>query len=337
MFNQLLLMLVRHLSFFLLCLGCSLSLWAQPQRFNGGFPICTPDDSPAEVEPELEQTLKAIYGGCQLAQDERVLKKRKDPEAYIISDYQEQMQAFVAYAQTLNDKLNGSPQKKLLDQLEKLLKKGKFEDAQLLLKKEKLPGQGQEDWQTLYFAWANYRYEAQAEAPWLDPMNRRVNRRYRAIINYVTQRFEQPFGQQAQMGGVVADAAQALSNCMAYPENLAWQGEGGFNMKKEDELRRLASNIAYLEWRTQEKINGRRAYDIDRKAIMKIKLALFDVIRSMERQKRNWYTEPQHGENLQILYSLSFKNGWRVDASNALKEEEPQNENNPILPSRIEY
>lgn len=330
-------MMLRHLSFLILFLGCSMALWAQPQRFNGGFPICTPDESPAEIEPEIDQTLKAIYGGCQLALDERVLKKRKDPEAYIVSDYQEQMLAFIAYAQEQNAKLNGQPRKKLLEELESLLKKEKFEDAQLLLKKEKLEGLGQEDWQTLYFAWANYRYEAQAQAPWLDPINRRTNRRYRAIINYVTQGFEQPFGQQAQMGGVVADAAQALSNCMAYPENLAWQGEGGFNMKKEDELRRLASDIAYLEWRTQEKVNGRRAYAIDRKAIMKIKLALFDVIQSMEKQKGSWHSSPKHGENLEILYNLTFDNDWRVDASSALKRESENEENAPNLPSRIEY
>jgi len=330
-------MMLRHLSFLILFFGCSMVLWAQPQRFNGGFPICTPDESPAEIEPEIDQTLKAIYGGCQLALDERVLKKRKDPEAYILSDYQEQMLAFVAYAQEQNSKLKGQPRKKLLEELEKLLKKEKFEAAQLLLKKENLEGQGQEDWQTLYFAWANYRYEAQAQAPWLDPTNRQTNRRYRSIINYVTQRFEQPFGQQAQMGGVVADAAQALSNCMAYPENLAWQGEGGFNMKKEDELRRLASNIAYLEWRSQEKTNGRRAYAIDRKAIMKLKLALFDVIQSMEQQKRSWHSSSKHGENLEILYNLTFDNNWRVDASSALKREGKNEKNTASIPSRIEY
>ncbi len=126
---------------------------------------------------------------------------------------------------------------------------------------------------------------------------------------------------------------------MENPTEPSWQGDGKMNMKKEDELRRLASNIAYLEWRLHDKTSGRRAYRINRDAVIQIKQALYDIVAAMTREKKDWHTDPHHGENLRALFLLTLQNEWRVDGSNAQKVQEKKS-NSDIdgeLPSRRLY
>jgi hypothetical protein len=327
-----------HISLLLfLVLIFTQQLDAQKARFSGYYPLCTPDDSPAELEPELEMTLMAIAGGCKVADDPKTPKKREDPEAYIHDDYKESLLKMVAYATEIAGKLDNSNVKTLTKKLEKSIKKKKFNEALNALMQAKI--NTQEDIIMIYFLWSDYLYEKEQDAPWLKPIARKTSRSYRGLINSAVEYSkERPFGAQAQLGGVVADAAQALSNCMENPEELAWQGEGKIRLQQADELRRLASDVAYLEWRMHDAVNGRRAYMINREVVFKVKKALFDLAAAMSREQKDWHNDPHHGENLQVLYDTTFDNEWRVDGTNALKgtkgEEKGIEEIDRELPSR---
>ena len=201
-----------------------------------------------------------------------------------------------------------------------MVKGNKFADGLNQLIGEKVDTKAEIE--SIYYLWMDYLYEKEKDVPWLKPINLRSSRNFRTMLNYVSSSFDRPFGAQAQQGGVVADAAQALSNCMESPSELAWQGDSKITMKKEDELRRLAADVAYFEWRMHDKVNGKRAYAIDRDAVIKVKQALYDVVAAMTREQKDWHTDPHHGENLQVLYDLTFENEWRVDGTNALKQSE---------------
>lgn len=309
---------------------------AQRSRFSGYYPLCTADDSPGELEPELEMTLMAIAGGCKVADDPKTPKKREDPEAYIHDDYKETLLEMVDYATEVAGKLKNNDAKSLLKKLGKSIKKKKFNEGLNTLMQAKI--NTQEDVIMIYYLWKDYLYEKEQDVDWLKPLNRKVARQYRNLINSAVQYSkDRPFGAQAQLGGVVADAAQALSNCMENPDELAWQGEGKVRLQQADELRRLASDVAYLEWRMHDAVNGRRAYQIDRSVVLKVKKALYDLTAAMVREKTDWKNDPHHGENLQVLYDTTFENAWRVDGTNALKESTEEKEPNILdkeLPSR---
>lgn len=317
-------------------------VFGQKIRFSGDYPIATPDNSRADLEPELEMTMKALAGACKLGDDPNALTKREDPEAYIKDDYKKDCDKLIAYATELIGKIKPNDAKTRLENLKKLgklTKSGKFADALNQLINEKVDTKAEIE--SIYFIWMDYLYEKEKDVPWLKPLNLRTSRNYRTMLHYVSSSFDRPFGAQAQQGGVVADAAQALSNCMESPKELAWQGDGKITMKKEDELRRLAADVAYFEWRMHDKINGRRAYAIDRDAVIKVKQALYDVVAAMTREQKDWHTDPHHGENLQVLYDLTFENEWRVDGTNALKQiekKEAKSSNiNEELPTRRKY
>jgi hypothetical protein len=295
--------------------------FSQKTRFSGDYPVATPDNSPSETQPELEMTMKALAGACKLADDPNTLTKREDPEAYIRDDYKKGCEKLIAYATEILSKSKSSEAKAQLDNLKKLaklVKSNKFADGLNQLIGEKVDTKAEIE--SIYYLWTDYLYEKEKDVPWLKPLNLRSSRNFRTMLHYVSSSFDRPFGAQAQSGGVVADAAQALSNCMEAPSELAWQGDSKITMKKEDELRRLASDVAYFEWRMHDKVNGRRAYAIDRDAVIKVKQALYDVVTAMTREQKDWHTDPHHGENLQVLYDLTFENEWRVDGTNALKK-----------------
>jgi hypothetical protein len=321
----------------LLLLGNSSGLFAQKLRFHDNYPLAAPDNSPADLEPELEMSLKAIAGGCKLADDPNTLAKKEDPEAYTKDDYKKSIDEIIVYATEIAGKVSSQKDKvELLKKVSKSVKGGKFADALNLLMQAKVDTK--EDIEGIFFIWSNYLFEKKQEVPWLKPMNLKTTRSYRIMLHFVSNNFDRPFGAQAELGGVLADAAQALSNCLESPKELSWQGEGKITMKKEDELRRLASDIAYYEWRMHDKINGRRSAKIDRTLVIKLKQSLYDLVTSLERAKADWYTEPQHGENIQILYNLSAAGGWRVDGSNAMKgEAKEKGKLNEELPTRRLY
>ncbi len=331
---------LTYSGFLLLFLMQCFSLQAQAVRFSGYYPLCTPDESPSEILPELEMTLMAIAGGCKVADDPNTPKRRADPEAYIHDDYKETLLKMVDYASKLADKANQSSAKALLKKLGKSIKKKKFSEALNACMQAKVNTKAEVE--MIYFLWADYLYEQEKEVPWLKPSNRKVARQYRNLLRSAVENAkDRPFGAQAQIGAVVADAAQALSNCMENPEELSWQGEGKVSLRKADELRRLASNIAYLEWRMHDGINGRRAYHIDREIVIKAKKALYDLTAAMYREKADWYEDPHHGENLQVLYNTTFENAWKVDGTNALKDlgdsEKESDRLDEEMPSRRDF
>lgn len=320
---------------------------AQKTRFSGIYPLCKPDESARDLIPEYEMTMQAIAGGCRLADDPKTLKKREDPEAFIKDDYEETLLEMVAYAEETAEKLikadgpNASDWKKkgkFLGDLEKDIKKGKFINALNALMQEKVDTKAEIE--KIYFIWKDYLRDIEQDVSWIQPINRRTTRHYRNMLHYVSNSFDRPFGAQAQIGGVVADAAQALSNCMEDPREQAWQGEGKITMKREDEIRRLASDVSYFEWRLHDPTNARRAYAIDLEAVTKVRQALYEVVATMTRLKGDWYQDPNHGENLQILHDLTYEKGWRVDGTNALKETAKEKEELQLdeqLPTRRLY
>lgn len=299
----------------------SISTQAQKSRFENNYPLAGPTEAEAQIQDEYKQTVTAMLGAVQLMAMENTPTKRDDPEAFIKDDYKKDMEYMSNYAIELSTKI-GTNYSNEIKKAVKSAKSNKYTEAMTTL--ENIGAIKGDEAETIFFIWKEYIYDKKNNAPWTDPKNINVTRVYRAMLTYVSQNYERPFGMQAEQGAVIADAAQALSNCLENPENLAWKGESKMNMRKEDELRRLASNVAYYNWRMHDRVSGRRAANINTDVIRHLQLSMYDVIRTIMEKKEDWKNDPVHGQNLQRLFSDTKVNGWSVNGDKANKKEKKE-------------
>lgn len=303
----------------------SLSSNAQRKRFLNDNPLATPRESSVELVPEFTHTVTAMLAGVKLLDKGNITTKKEDPEEQTQDDYKTFLEEISAYAIDIakkletEDKGQAAKWKKMPDDLKKIIKSvksNKYADAIASLSNLGALADAKEN---TFFIWRYYIADQKNKMPWVDPANIKVNRTFRSVLFYVSENYDRPFGAQAEMGGVIADAAQALSNSMESPKELTWQGDGPIKIKKEDELRRLASNVAYYEWRLEEPINAQRAALIDYELVSHIKLALYDVVKTLVMNKSDWHRDSSHGVNLLQLYNDTKANGWIVNGDKAKK------------------
>jgi hypothetical protein len=296
---------------------CGLNL-AQAQRFIGNYPLSAPHNS-LELKPEYQRSMTAIAGGVLMLKKETTPKKREDPEALIKSDYETEIEGMMTYAGALSkDQAENKKRAEEMKKILKLIKSSKYDQALSALETEGASLQGEVE--AAYFIWRDYLADLRDSMPWTLPKNQEVSRMYRTLLNYVSKNHERLFGPKAELGAISADAAQALSNALENPKNLSWKGERQMNLKKDDQLCRLANNVAYLEWRLHDPTSAQRSALIDRKLTQQLKKALFDVVRSIMEDKENWAKDATHGLNLQELYHATQGQGWKVDGINARKK-----------------
>lgn len=292
--------------------------YAQKLRFHGNYPLATPKEgSQSQMQAEFDQTLVAILGGVRLMGDNNTPTNNTDPEAYTKADYQTNLEQMVAYAEVWDGKLgnkNGGDLKKLA----RAIKGGKVSDATKTL--AKLGATDNKEAEQIYFIWLDYLLDQKEQSPWTNPENIQVTRAYRAMLQFVGKNYDRPFGVQAEQGAIVADAAQALSNCMENPSDLAWKGGARYSMKEGDELRRLVSNVSYYHWRLHDPTPAKRAALIDRTVVQNVEKALYDVVRSTLEKKENWGNDPAHGANLRRLFEDTRKSGWFVNGDKAQRQ-----------------
>lgn len=296
---------------------------AQAGRFKGAYPLATPAENVIELKAEYEHNLKAICGGLRLMDKENTPSKAADKEAVSKQDFKSQIETMHTYAVELATKLAAIQKEpwatKLanLAQLGKHIKSGKAQPAlDWLVANEVANSEANEE---LFLIWHDYLLEKQLNAPWLNPANIEATRNYRNLIDYVTKNFDRPYGLQAEQGAISANAAQALSNCLEFPNELDWTGEGKISLKEDDQLRHLASNMVFYEWRLYTPINGQRANAINRSNVRNVKRALYDVMLTMQSNKENWNKQKGHGENILLLYKDALDNGWTVDGLRAIR------------------
>lgn len=303
----------------------SLSSSAQGKRFLNDNPLATPRESSVELVPEFEHSLTAMLAGVKLLDKGNISTKREDPEEQTQTDYKNFLDDIAAYATDIAKKLESEDKgqaakwKKMPDELKKInknIKSSKYGDAIAALTSA---GANNEAKENTFFIWKYYIEDQKNKMPWVDPANIKVNRTFRSVLFYVSENYDRPFGAQAEMGAVIADAAQALSNSMESPKELSWQGEGPIKIKKEDELRRLASNVAYYEWRLEDPINAQRSALINYELVRHIKLALYDMVKTLVMNKMDWHRDSSHGVNLLQLYNDTKSNGWIVNGDKAKK------------------
>ncbi len=286
---------------------------AQKLRFNGHYPLATPNGKESQVKAEYEKTLTAMLGGTELMASDKTPTKELDEEAYTKDNYKAIVEKMQTYAGELNVQLKLGHDAEL-KKIAKSLKGNKYSAAMEDLKDL---GASSTDAQEVFFIWKDYMRDKEINAPWADPKNIQVTRVYRAMLQYVSKNHDRPFGVQAEQGAILADAAQALSNCMENPDDMAWKGESRFKMRKEDELRRLASLVAYYQWRKHTPVSGMRSAHIDPEIVDHVQQALFDIVRTTLEQKERWNNDPAHGANLRRLFEDTKKSGWTVDGERA--------------------
>lgn len=313
----------RYLSaFFLVSFFVSINfLNAQKTRFIDNYPLAAPSERDFETKEEYEKTVSAMLGGIRLMALETTPTNSEDPEAFSKDDFKKTVDEMGLYAIELSKKV-GSNYEDQLKKISKSIKSNKFGDAITSL--ENIGAKSTEDVEELYFIWKEYLQDLKHNAPWTDPKNIEVTRMYRALLIYVSKNYERPFGAQAELGAVIADAAQALSNCLENPRQITWKGEGKMNMRKEDELRRLASNVAYYNWRMHDKVSGRRGAAINVTTIRHLQLALYDVVRTIISQKEKWDSSAVHGLNLLRLFEDTKTSGWSVNGDKANKKKDKE-------------
>jgi len=310
--------------FLLIVLFCCFSaLYAQPSRFSGDYPLATPAANIIEQKADYEKTLTAIIGGARLVVLKETPTSKSDPEALTRQEFKLLIEEMLAYAAELAVAMQNK-QDESLKKVAKLIKSDKTQDAIQILKSN--GGSDGDNAETLFFIWKDYLIDKKNNAPWLNPTNLKANRLYRAVLNYVSKNFERPFGLYAELGAVVSESAQSLSNCLDNHSKLSWQGEGEIAMEKDDDLRRLAACVSYLEWRRHDAANGRRSAKVDKTVVQHLQKALFEIILAMQQDKTDWYKLAIHGENLQVLYSDAAKIGWNVDGEKAQKNAEKNNQ-----------
>ncbi|MCP4439029.1 MAG: hypothetical protein GY810_08820 [Aureispira sp.] len=303
----------------------SVSADAQRKRFLDDHPLATPRESSVELVPEFEYSLSAMLAGVRILDKGTISTKKEDPEERTQEDYKTFLGEIGTYATEVAQKLESADKgqaskwKKMPDELKKIaksIKSSKYGDAIAALTSA---GAKKDAKETLFFSWKFYIDDQKNKMPWVDPANIKVNRTFRSVLHYVSENYDRPFGSQAEMGAVIADAAQALSNSMESPKELSWQGEGAVKMRKEDELRRLASNVAYYEWRLEEPINAQRSALINYTLVSNIKLALYDMVKTLVMTKMDWHKDSSHGKNLLQLYNDTKDSGWIVNGDKAKK------------------
>jgi len=303
--------------FSILILAIGMQAQAQKLRFNGHYPLATPKmGSESQVTAEYEKTVTAMLGGIRLMALKTTLTKNEDPEAFTKDDYKvvvAEMSVYAAELSAILKKEDANDFKKI----EKLIKSNKFSTA--ISDLEKLGAEASEDAEQIFFIWKEYLRDKKNKAPWTDPKNIQTTRMYRAMLTYVGENYERPFGAQAEQGAIIADAAQALSNCMDNPRALAWKGDSKMNMRKEDELRRLASNVSYYNWRMHDPTSGKRSARINQEVVNHLQQALYDVVRTTIQEKEQWNNDPAHGANLLRLFEDTKNSGWTVNGDKAKK------------------
>ncbi len=302
--------------FILLFLVVAQDSFAQKLRFNGHYPLAAPNGKESQVKAEYEKTLTAILGGAELMGDDNTPTKEIDNEAYTRDGYRAIVENMQRYADEMNVQL-GLEHDDQLKKIAKAIRGNKFEAAVSELKDL---GAATTDAQQVFFIWKDYMRDKEVGAPWTDPDNIRTTRMYRAMLQYVSKNYDRPFGVQAEQGAIVADAAQALSNCMENPDDLAWKGDDRFKMRQEDELRRLASLVAYYNWRRHDPISGKRSAHINPQIVDHVQQALYDIVRTVLDKKENWNNDPAHGANLLRLFEDTKNSGWRVDGERAKRK-----------------
>ncbi len=309
---------------------CQTVLNAQATRFNGNYPLSIPSNAVNELQTDFNKTLTAVMGGAQLASHENTPTNREDPEMFTRQDYKQTMDAMLDYALSLLKEMEDDEDAGAVKKIAKLIKSDKFDDAIELLKET--GAETNINAQQLYFIWKDYLLDKQQNAPWLNPQNEDVARAYRAILAYVSKNYERPYGLYADMGAIVSDAAQALSDGMEDAANSVWKGSAkDIQIKAENPIRRLISNVAYIEWRLHDPTNGRRGAGITQELWQHLKLTLYSVVESMVRDGANWNKAGIHGSNLQQLYADAKQAGWKVDGDKARKKSDqtPASSPNP--------
>ncbi|MGH1336894.1 MAG: hypothetical protein ACRBFS_12290 [Aureispira sp.] len=290
--------------------------FAQKLRFNGHYPLATPNGKESQVKAEYEKTLTAILGGAELMNSDKTPTKEIDREAYTRDNYRAITESMQRYAEELSIQL-GKKHSNQLKKIAKAIRGNKFSNA---IEELKDLGAKSTDAQQIFFIWKDYMRDKEEGAPWTDPDNIQVTRVYRAMLQYVSKNYDRPFGVQAEQGAIVADAAQALSNCMENPDEMAWKGESRFSMRQEDELRRLASTVSYYNWRRHDPISGMRSAHINPQIVDHVQQALFDIVRTTLEQKERWNNDPAHGANLLRLFEDTKNSGWSVDGERAKRQ-----------------
>lgn len=303
--------------FGILLLLIGMQVQAQKLRFNGHYPLATPSDKESQVKAEYEKTVTAMLGGVRLMALNTTPTNRDDPEAFTKDDYKQVVGQMNSYAAELCEKI-GADYTNELKKIEKSIKSNKFSDAISSL--EKIGAQSSDEAETIYFIWKQYLGDKKNKAPWTDPKNISITRVYRAMLAYVSKNYDRPFGAQAEQGAIIADAAQALSNCMENPTEIAWKGESKVKMRKEDELRRLASNVSYYNWRMHDPTSGKRSAHINENVVRDLQQALYDVVRTTIEKKDKWDNDPVHGANLLRLFNDTKGSGWSVNGDKAKRK-----------------
>lgn len=290
--------------------------FGQKLRFNGHYPLASPNGKESQVKAEYEKTLTAILGGAQLMGNDKTPTKEIDQEAYTRDGYRAIVESMQRYADEMNIQLSMGHENQL-KKVAKALRSNKFSTAVQELKDL---GASSTDAEKVFFIWKDYMRDKEVGAPWTDPDNIQVTRVYRAMLEYVGKNYDRPFGVQAEQGAIVADAAQALSNCMENPDDMAWKGESRFSMRQEDELRRLASTVSFYNWRRHDPTSGMRSAHINPQIVDHVQQALYDIVRTTMEKKENWNNDPAHGANLLRLFQDTKNSGWTVDGEKAKRQ-----------------
>lgn len=303
------------LAFFLLFSSAFIS--AQDKRFHKEYPLALPSDDKSELSYEIQRTVSAMLGGVKLASLETTPKKQEDPEAFTKDDIKNSLQEMLDYVAELSAKLQieNSAQ---LKKIGALIKGGKYDDATQKLKL--LGAKSDGDIEAQFFVWKEYMSDIKNKAPWIDPANIKISRIYREMLTYVAKVYERPYGVQAEPGAILADAAQALSNCLEHPNDIAWHGETKIKMTEKDELKRLASNVAYFNWKMHDKVSGRRAALINTEVVRHLHHALYHVVHTIIKNHETWNMDAGHSKNLAQLYKDVQNNGWYVNGDKARKK-----------------
>jgi hypothetical protein len=319
--RQILLIISLIISFLLLSFG---SMRAQPMRFRGPYPLATPAENIIELKAEYEHNLKAINGGLRMIEKPNTPSKKEDKEAVTKAEFKAQVETMFAYATELATKLAAiqkepwSSKLTALQQLGKSIKGGKNQAAiDWLTANEVVDNEANEE---LFLIWYDYLDDRKAAVPWLLPANIEITRSYRDLLDYVTKNFDRPYGLQAEQGAVSANAAQALSNCLEFPEQVGWTGGKDISLKKDDELRQLASNLVFYEWRLYTPINGQRAAAINRVEVRNIRMAIYNTVTAIHKYQKNWSKEQGHSSQILQLYRDAKAEGWTVDGLRAVRQ-----------------
>ncbi len=310
-------MLLFSLIFLLIFSADIAVLEAQDTRFFQEYPLATPSSDKRELSYEMQRTVSAMLGGVKMASLETTPSKTEDEEALTKESIKTSLQKMLEYVSGLSAQL-GIDNTGQLNKMEKSIKSGKFDQTTQQLKA--LGAQSDGDTEAQFFVWKEYLEDIQHQAPWVAPENIKINRVYRQILAYVSKVYDRPFGVQAEQGAVIADAAQALSNCLEHPEMIAWRGQKTIKMKQDDELRRLASNVAYFNWRMHDRVSGRRAANINTDMVRHIQHALYHVVYTTVKIEDAWIKDAGHGENLLQLCKDVRLSGWYVNGDRAQKK-----------------